>query len=107
MRRRILKWATLLAVLVLLAISVYWVHVYREVRYLAVHDAAHAAEAIVVLGAAQYNGKPSKVFQARLDHALSIRERVLEGDHHYRQLWSGSQLFGSARRNGGSEEEGR
>ncbi len=30
------------------------------------------ADAIVVLGAAQYNGRPSPVFQARLDHALSM-----------------------------------
>ena len=30
------------------------------------------ADAIVVLGAAQYNGRPSPVFKARLDHALSL-----------------------------------
>jgi uncharacterized SAM-binding protein YcdF (DUF218 family) len=30
------------------------------------------AQAIVVLGAAQYNGKPSPVLQARLDHALAL-----------------------------------
>ncbi len=29
-------------------------------------------DAIVVLGAAQYNGKPSAVLQARLDHALDL-----------------------------------
>jgi len=32
----------------------------------------HAADAILVLGAAQYNGKPSPVLQARLDHALAL-----------------------------------
>ena len=32
-------------------------------------DEVRRADAIVVLGAAQYNGKPSPVFQARLDHA--------------------------------------
>ena len=31
-----------------------------------------AADAIVVLGAAQYNGDPSPVYQARLDHAASL-----------------------------------
>ena len=36
-----------------------------------------AADAIVVLGAAQYNGRPSPVLQARLDHALSLFERGL------------------------------
>jgi uncharacterized SAM-binding protein YcdF (DUF218 family) len=30
------------------------------------------ADAIVVLGAAQYNGRPSPVFQARLDHAIAL-----------------------------------
>ena len=32
-------------------------------------DELHPADAIVVLGAAQYNGVPSPVFKARLDHA--------------------------------------
>jgi uncharacterized SAM-binding protein YcdF (DUF218 family) len=30
------------------------------------------ADAILVLGAAQYNGKPSPVFRARLDHAIKL-----------------------------------
>lgn len=34
------------------------------------------ADAIVVLGAAQYDGRPSPVFRARLDHAIALwRER--------------------------------
>ena len=75
MRRRVLKWATLVMVAVLVSISMYWIHLYREVRYLAIHDQSHDAEAIVVLGAAQYNGKPSKVFQARLDHAYYLYKK--------------------------------
>jgi uncharacterized SAM-binding protein YcdF (DUF218 family) len=35
-------------------------------------DGRAAADAIVVLGAAQYNGDPSPVFQARLDHAAAL-----------------------------------
>jgi vancomycin permeability regulator SanA len=35
----------------------------------------HQADAIVVMGAAQYNGRPSQVFQARLDHALELYEQ--------------------------------
>lgn len=31
-----------------------------------------SADAIVVLGAAQYNGRPSPVLQARLDHAVTL-----------------------------------
>ena len=36
------------------------------------HDELHVADAIVVLGAAQYNGRPSPVFQARLNHAAYL-----------------------------------
>jgi uncharacterized SAM-binding protein YcdF (DUF218 family) len=35
-------------------------------------DERPRAHAIVVLGAAQYNGQPSPVYQARLDHALEL-----------------------------------
>jgi uncharacterized SAM-binding protein YcdF (DUF218 family) len=35
-------------------------------------DERQAADAIVVLGAAQYNGRPSPVLRARLDHALGL-----------------------------------
>ena len=35
-------------------------------------DERRPADAIVVLGAAQYNGRPSPVLQARLDHALKL-----------------------------------
>ena len=35
-------------------------------------DEVFYADAIVVLGAAQYNGTPSPVFKARLDHALYL-----------------------------------
>lgn len=36
-----------------------------------ISDHSHA-DAIVVLGAAQYNGRPSSVFEARLEHAYSL-----------------------------------
>jgi uncharacterized SAM-binding protein YcdF (DUF218 family) len=35
-------------------------------------DQRNQADAIVVLGAAQYNGRPSPVLKARLDHALDL-----------------------------------
>ncbi|NIH81573.1 YdcF family protein [Amycolatopsis viridis] len=35
-------------------------------------DDRSRADAIVVLGAAQYNGKPSPIFQARLRHAIQL-----------------------------------
>ncbi|HET9614303.1 MAG TPA: YdcF family protein [Candidatus Limnocylindrales bacterium] len=37
-------------------------------------DNRRASDAIVVLGAAQYNGRPSAVFKARLDHAIDLYE---------------------------------
>jgi uncharacterized SAM-binding protein YcdF (DUF218 family) len=40
-------------------------------------DRAQAADAIVVLGAAQYVGRPSPVLKARLDHAISLWSRGL------------------------------
>ncbi len=38
----------------------------------AARDTAKNADAIVVLGAAQYDGVPSPVFQSRLDHAFDL-----------------------------------
>jgi uncharacterized SAM-binding protein YcdF (DUF218 family) len=35
-------------------------------------DDARPADAIVVMGAAQYDGRPSPVFAARLDHAIDL-----------------------------------
>ena len=40
-------------------------------------DEAQPAQAIVVLGAAQYAGRPSPVLRARLDHALELWNRHL------------------------------
>jgi uncharacterized SAM-binding protein YcdF (DUF218 family) len=40
-------------------------------------DGRHGADAIVVLGTAQYNGRPSPALTARLDHAIEL---YLEGD---------------------------
>lgn len=38
-------------------------------------DEAAQAEAIVVLGTAQWNGRPSSTFQARLDHAFELYQQ--------------------------------
>jgi uncharacterized SAM-binding protein YcdF (DUF218 family) len=40
-------------------------------------DGARTSDAIVVLGAAQYVGRPSPVLRARLDHALDLWQRGL------------------------------
>jgi uncharacterized SAM-binding protein YcdF (DUF218 family) len=69
---RFIKWATLGVVAVVLILVLYWTYLYREIRSWAIRDEAHKAEAIVVLGAAQYNGHPSPVLKARLDHAYEL-----------------------------------
>lgn len=42
-------------------------------------DEARPADAVVVLGAAQYDGKPSPVLKARLDHAIGLYRRGIAG----------------------------
>ena len=64
-------WVTLLVfalAALMVAGSVLLIAIYRQART----DGARPAEAIVVLGTAQYNGWPGPVFQARLDHALAL-----------------------------------
>jgi uncharacterized SAM-binding protein YcdF (DUF218 family) len=42
-------------------------------------DEQRGADAIVVLGAAQYDGRPSPLFAARLDHAIELYQGGLAG----------------------------
>ncbi len=71
-RRRLVA-ATVVAVLLLVA----WAAVVVTVAVTAARDEATTADAIAVLGAAQYNGRPSPVFRARLDHAATLYQRGL------------------------------
>ncbi len=61
--------------LAVLLIAATWAAVVVAVAVQAAHDEATGADAIVVLGAAQYNGRPSPVFRARLDHAATLYQR--------------------------------
>ena len=69
---RLLKWGILLGITVVVGTSIYAIYLYGQIRDYAVRDEAQKAEAIVVLGAAQYNGRPSPVLKARLDHAYDL-----------------------------------
>ena len=61
---------------VLLAVVVLYVGVtFAQVWLASRDDGAHKAQAIVVFGAAQYNGRPSAVLRARLDHAVDLYHR--------------------------------
>jgi len=64
-------WLTILWVF-LAAGVVYCGSVYWLIRKQASQDEAQRADCIVVLGAAQYNGRPSPVLRARLDHAMVL-----------------------------------
>jgi len=66
--RRVLL--SLLGVLAL-ASAYYGVSLY-QVWSVGRHDQARPVDAIVVMGAANYNGRPSPLLQARLDHALEL-----------------------------------
>jgi uncharacterized SAM-binding protein YcdF (DUF218 family) len=63
--------------LALLLIGLTWAAVVVTVAVHAARDEATSADAIAVLGAAQYNGRPSPVFRARLDHAAALYQRGL------------------------------
>lgn len=59
--------------LVFLYLAVTFVQVWMASR----RDNARPSQAIIVLGAAQYNGRPSPVLAARLDHAIELfREHI-------------------------------
>lgn len=71
-RRSTLRWVFRAFVAFIALVVVYVAYVTYEVRHYSRIDQARNADAIVVLGAAQYNGKPSSVLQARLDHAAVL-----------------------------------
>jgi uncharacterized SAM-binding protein YcdF (DUF218 family) len=54
------------------------------------HDENRSADAIVVLGAAQYDGRPSPIFRARLDHAAYL----------YREGFSGTVIVTGGKQEG-------
>lgn len=60
----------------LVVIAAAWcVWIDRQIRSYAVKDEARPADAIAVFGAAEYDGIPSPVLRARLDHALDLYQR--------------------------------
>jgi uncharacterized SAM-binding protein YcdF (DUF218 family) len=61
----------------MLTVFFLWVASAVTVLFWSSRDEARPAQAIVVLGAAQYAGKPSPVLRARLDHALDLWNRHL------------------------------
>lgn len=75
MRR--LRRVLLVAVLVLVVLLAYPTWLAWRIWDQSHNDEVRAADAIVVLGAAQYDGRPSPVLRARLEHALYLYEEDL------------------------------
>ncbi len=68
----------LTGMLVAVSIVVLYVGVtFMQVWHAARQDDARPAQAIIVMGAAQFDGRPSNVLQARLDHAADLYNRKL------------------------------
>jgi uncharacterized SAM-binding protein YcdF (DUF218 family) len=72
--RRVLRW---LLVAGFFVVAGWFLWLYTQIHHYATHDQARPADAIAVFGAAEYDGRPSPVLRARLDHALALyRERL-------------------------------
>jgi uncharacterized SAM-binding protein YcdF (DUF218 family) len=66
-----------LVVLAISALIIYIAYISIRIEQQSTRDEAQAADVIVVLGAAEYRGRPSPVLRARLDHALQLYHRGL------------------------------
>jgi uncharacterized SAM-binding protein YcdF (DUF218 family) len=73
--RRWLRSAVKVALGVAVVLLVYLAGTFVQVWWAARQDDAAPAQAIIVLGAAQYDGRPSAVLAARLDHAIDLYHR--------------------------------
>jgi len=77
--RRPLTWIAVLLVCLAAVLTLTRVlAVARDIRRQSTVDEVRPADVILVLGAAEYRGKPSPVLEARLNHALFL----------YRQQWA-------------------
>ncbi len=68
-----LRFLLLYGVSIALLCALGWcIWVYVQIEHYAYEDEAAPADVICVFGAAEYGGHPSKVFQVRLEHALTL-----------------------------------
>ena len=78
-RRKRRNWTFRVVLLLLLALLVgaagWCSWVYMQIEEYASADQAAPSDAIAVFGAAEYDGHPSPVYRARLDHALTLYKR--------------------------------
>lgn len=64
-----------IAAISILLLLIAWIGIMISIVLTGRRDDARPAAAIVVLGAAQYVGRPSPVLRARLDHAIQLWQR--------------------------------
>src|SRR5437588_1627897 len=64
-------------VTLVLALFGYLIYVSVQIGRQSTRDEARTADAILVLGAAEYRGRPSPVLRARLEHALSLYRKKM------------------------------
>lgn len=74
MLRRLFRMAVRVGVVAFAALVVYVLITFLQVWNASTQSHEDPAEAIVVLGAAQYDGRPSPVLAGRLDHAIELYE---------------------------------
>jgi uncharacterized SAM-binding protein YcdF (DUF218 family) len=67
-----LRLCTALLLVLAIAAGAWCCWVYSQIVYFAGMDQATPSDAIVVFGAAEWDGRPSPVFRARLNHALTL-----------------------------------
>jgi len=72
---RALRLVVRLGALAVLAVAVYVGVTFVQVWRATDADSHRPAQAIIVLGAAQYDGRPSPVLQGRLDHAVGLYDQ--------------------------------
>ncbi len=72
-RRRVMRGVGIVLLVSLGYLAITFLQVWRSSS----HDGEQVSDAIVVLGAAQYNGRPSPVLEARLERALELYRRGL------------------------------
>ncbi len=74
-RRTGLRLLGLLLVAAVVSAMIWCFMVYQHIAAAAEQDEAVVSDAIAVFGAAEYAGRPSPVFHARLDHAADLYQR--------------------------------
>jgi vancomycin permeability regulator SanA len=72
MKHSIIRIAAGVALLIMLVLGWKLFSVAAEIRRQSDVDEAQAADVIMVLGAAEYRGRPSPILEARLNHALFL-----------------------------------